>query len=147
MREISSSTGTREGSAAYRSLPNMSGSIGTSSTSRRPSPAVSRSPARSKSCAWGAMPLRLATGHAPAMSSAGALQVALEHLAGRVARELREEHHVARHLEAGEVRLDVILHRRLAQFGAVAGDDEGLQALAELLVGDAHDGRLLDSGV
>src|SRR5204862_6798128 len=36
---------------------------------------------------------------------------------------------------------------RLAQLRAIARDDECLQALAELLVGDAHDGRLLDSGV
>src|SRR3712207_6943394 len=42
-------------------------------------------------------------------------------------------------LVAGEVRLDVLLDLVLGDLLALLGDDDGLQALAELLVVDAED--------
>src|SRR4051812_49102135 len=61
-------------------------------------------------------------------------QLALEHLARRVARELVEEDDLARDLVAREVGLDVVLELVLAGVGAVAQHDERPQALAELVV-------------
>ena len=75
---------------------------------------------------------------------AGAVEAPLEHLAGRVARQLVHEQDLAGHLEAGEVALDVVLHRLLVQAGARAQHHEGAQALAELLVADADDRDLFD---
>ena len=69
-------------------------------------------------------------------------ELALEHLAGRVARQLVDEHDVARDLVAGEVRLDVLLD--LVGRHLLLGHDDGLQPLAELLVVDAEDRDLLD---
>ena len=76
------------------------------------------------------------------------LQLALEDLAGGVARELVDELDVARHLVAREVLLDVVLERRPRDsFVPLALDDERLQPLAELLVGHADDGDLGDRRV
>src|ERR1700728_1923455 len=77
--------------------------------------------------------------------SAVAAQLALEHLAGGVARQLIHEHDFARHLVAREVVLDVLLHRFLVQSRILACDDERLQALAELLVVHADHRGLLDA--
>src|SRR5450631_4138773 len=104
MRETSSSTGTRAGAGAYGSPPSSSGSMGTSSSRRRPSPALSRSPARSKS--WVSAAIVLQASDRP--REASVLELALDHLAGRVAGQLLQEHHLAGHLEAGEVLLDVV---------------------------------------
>ncbi len=72
-------------------------------------------------------------------------ELALEDLAGRVARQLLHEHHLARHLVAGEVLLDVGLDGPLrSDLAGVSPHDEGPQPLAELLVGNADDGDLLD---
>src|SRR5947209_16420026 len=98
---------------------------------RRPSPADSRSAARSSVEASGAMRSRLATLLAqPPRPRLG--EIPLEHLAGRVARQLGQEHDLARHLEACEVALDVVLDRGLVEARAVQRHDERLQALAEL---------------
>src|SRR3954463_5978932 len=66
------------------------------------------------------------------------LELLLHDLAGRVARQLVDELDLARDLEAREIRLHVLLELVLARL-AVAGHDERLQALAELLVLDADD--------
>src|SRR5689334_432723 len=55
------------------------------------------------------------------------VEVALEHLAGRVARQLVEEDDLARHLVAGEVLLDVTLERLLVD--RPLRDHEGAQPL------------------
>ena len=52
---------------------------------------------------------------------------------------------LTRHLVAGEVRLDVLLDVVLAERLAVAHHDDGLQALAELLVVDPEDRGLGDA--
>src|SRR5437870_298004 len=152
MRETLSSTGTREGSAVYRSLPSTSGSIFTSSASRRPSPALSRRPARSKSCVCAAIKsqasARRTSPGRPARLTPGRLlarhEHALEDLAGGVAGERLEEDHVARNLVAGEVLLHVELDRILCDGRTVARHHESPQPLAELGVLYADHGGLFD---
>src|SRR5204863_1216523 len=89
-----------------------------------------------------AVPARGALGDRRGVAELG--ELALEHLAGRVARELFQEGDLAWHLEAGEVRLHVSLHLLLAQALAVAHNDERLQALAEVRIGDPDDRDLID---
>src|SRR6478609_8175267 len=55
------------------------------------------------------------------------VQLALEDLAGRVARQLVDEGDLARRLVCGKVRLDVDLELLLGGLGALGGDDERLQ--------------------
>src|ERR1700730_3351258 len=116
---------------------------------RRPSPAASRSPARSKSWASADTHSRLLTWSFDLKPSGlgDRRQLPLEHLPGRIARQLIEEHHVARSLVARQVRFDVLLDRLLVQLGVVAQHDERLQTLTELLVGNSHDCGLLDVAV
>src|SRR4051812_32368072 len=80
----------------------------------------------------------------PARSALVLGQLALEDLAGRVARQLLHEDDVARDLVAREVRLHVILQLRLGGVAPGVEDDERAQALTELLVLDADDGDLAD---
>src|ERR1700753_2358807 len=70
-------------------------------------------------------------------------ELTLEHLAGRVARQLVQEHDLARDLVAGQVLTDVVADLVLAQPGPVAPHPERPQPLAEALVLDA-DRRGLD---
>src|SRR4051812_28198661 len=70
------------------------------------------------------------------------LQLLLEDLAGRVARQLVEELHVARDLVARQVGLHLLLDLVLRRPARPLGHDKRLQALAELLVVDADDGHL-----
>src|SRR4051794_34714250 len=75
--------------------------------------------------------------------SVGFGELTLENLASRVARELIEEHDVARNLVAGEVLLDPFLQVVLAR--TVRPDDhESLEPLAELVVVDADRSHLDD---
>src|ERR1700728_1323761 len=90
---------------------------------------------------------RLATGERRSGRLPGGAELALEDLAGGVARKLGDEDDFAWDLVAGEVLLDVFLDRVLVEIGVLAGDDERLQALAELVVGDADDGGLFDLGM
>ena len=71
-------------------------------------------------------------------------ELALEDLAGVVARELVDEHDLARDLVVREVVLDVALDLVLAEVRVLAQHDERLQPLSELVVVDADRGRLLD---
>src|SRR5436853_7887496 len=73
------------------------------------------------------------------------LELALDDPAGRVARQLVEELHFARHLVAREVLLHVILDLVLGQL-AGARHDERLEALAEVRVLDPDDRRVGDLG-
>src|SRR4051794_10925848 len=66
-------------------------------------------------------------------------ELALQDLAGCVARQLVDEHDLARDLVAREVRLHVVLQLVLRRLAPGLDDDEGAQALAELLVVDADD--------
>ena len=70
-------------------------------------------------------------------------QLALEHLARRVARDLAAQLELARHLVARQVRLHV--GDQLVGRHAVADDRERLQPLAELVVGDADHCHVLDA--
>src|ERR1700722_6021632 len=128
------------------SLPSTSGSIEVIRSRRRPSPGLSPRLARSKSCRRGcarsaAILLRLEADGAKLRLRS---QLPLEDLAGRVARQLLHEHHIARNLETGEVRLHVVLHRLLRQPVAVARHYERLQPLPELRALDAPNRALLD---
>src|SRR3954454_777977 len=78
-------------------------------------------------------------------TSAGFSELTLQNLASRVARELIEEHDLARNLVAGEVLPDPFLEVVLAR--TVRPDhDERLEPPAELVVRDADRGHL-DDGV
>src|SRR3954470_24508470 len=70
-------------------------------------------------------------------------ELALQHLAGRVARKLVEELDVARHLVAREMLLHVALHLVLGQL-AGSGHDERLEPLAEVRILDADDRGVRD---
>src|SRR5271167_2064131 len=104
---MSSSTGTRLGAATYRSPARCSESIGTSSSRRRPSPALSRSPARSKSWVSAAISPQASDTSSEALLP----EFALEDLSGLVAGQALEELHIAGNLVAGKALLDVLLHR------------------------------------
>src|ERR1700722_6461491 len=71
-------------------------------------------------------------------------QLALEDLAGRVARKLVKEHHFARSLVAGEVVAHVLHDLFLRQLGSLTPDHKDLQPLAELLVRDTYSRDLDD---
>src|SRR5919197_224102 len=73
-------------------------------------------------------------------------QLALQALAGGVARERVEELDLAGDLVAGEVGLDVALDVVLAQIGALVRDHESLQPLAEVLVVDLAGEHILPPG-
>src|SRR6185295_15480712 len=94
-----------------------------------------------------------ATGAKPAISELGGalglarVQLALQHLACGVARQLIEELEFAWCLVGSEVRLDVRLQLLCGNLGPVRDDDEGLQPLAELRVIDSDHGNLDDGGV
>ena len=74
-------------------------------------------------------------------------QLALHDLAGRVAGQLVEERHVARHLVARQLRLHVRPQVVGAHLGAGLERDVRRQPLAELLVVDADHRGLADRGV
>src|SRR5680860_363813 len=114
--------------------PSASASIGRSSPERVSLILISR---------IGTMLLgAVATGRARRRVPSG--QLALEDLAGRVPRQLREELDLARHLVAGEVLADVVLDLVLAQIPVLRRHHERLQPLAELLVVDPDHRRLVD---
>src|SRR3954469_23397534 len=73
------------------------------------------------------------------------LQLLLQDLAGRVARQLVHELDVLGHLVAREIRLHLRLDLILRRAAAPLRHDERLQPLAELLVVDADHGHLVDA--
>src|SRR6202012_4563203 len=74
-------------------------------------------------------------------------ELALEDLAGRVARQLVEEHDLPRDLVAGQVLTHVVADLVAAELGAGAQHHERPQALTEALVLDAARRGLDDPGV
>src|SRR4051794_4581440 len=90
---------------------------------------------------------RAGRGPRPRASVPALGELPLEDLAGRVARQLVDEHDVARDLVAREVRLDVVSELVLRRRPARLDDDERAQPLAELLVLDADDGHVADRRV
>src|SRR3954454_9136785 len=150
MRETSRVTGTCSGATAYRCPPKSKPSSGSASSKRRPSPERSRSRPRSKVSERPAMHLTVPAGR----GRSGGLflllfgdQLALEDLAGLVARQLVDEHELLGHLVVREVGLHVLLELGLVGLARPARHHEGLQRLAELLVLDADDRHLGDAVV
>src|ERR1700722_11890518 len=82
--------------------------------------------------------VRLTIVRAKAARSSELDEVALQHLAGGVARELVEEGDRARHLVAREIRTDVFLDVLLGQLGTIAHHQKHGESLPELLIGHTH---------
>src|SRR2546429_4445457 len=107
---------------------------------------------RSKTCGMDASAERPSSCPTPRDANLGdprgrLLQLALDDLAGGVARQLVDELDLAWDLEAGEVGLDVPLDVLLAELLAVPGGHEGLERLAEPVVVHADHGDLADGVV
>src|SRR5204862_78248 len=119
-------------------------------TTRARSPARARRPprARRRTAPRSARPRlpdrRSGSGPRARRASVALGQLALEDLAGGVARQLIEELDLARDLVAREVGLHQVLELVGVDRRPARDHDEGLQALAELLVLDADDRHLVD---